>query len=36
MGESKMIILVGVMGERFYLEAERYLSSIFQFYEDIS
>lgn len=36
MGESKMKILMGVMGERFSLEAERYLSSIFQFYEDIS
>jgi len=36
MGESKMKILVEVMGERFPLEAERYLSSIFQFYEEIS
>lgn len=36
MGESKMKILVEVMGERFYLEAERYLSSIFQLYNDIS
>ena len=36
MGESKMKILMEVMGERFPLEAERYLSSIFQFYEDIS
>jgi hypothetical protein len=36
MGESKMKILMEVMGERFYLEAERYLSSIFQLYNDIS
>jgi hypothetical protein len=36
MGESKMKILVEVMGERFPLEAERYLSSIFQFYKEIS
>jgi hypothetical protein len=36
MGESKMKILVEVMGERFPLEAERYRSSIFQFYKDIS
>jgi len=36
MGESKMKILVEVMGESFPLEAERYLSSIFQFYEEIS
>jgi hypothetical protein len=36
MGESKMKILVEVMGERFPLEAERYLSSIFELYKDIS
>ena len=36
MGESRTKILVEVMGERFPLEAERYLSSIFQFYEEIS
>jgi len=36
MGESKMTILVEVMEERFPLEAERYLSSIFQFYKEIS
>ena len=36
MGESKMKILVEVMGERFPLEAERYLSSIFQLCRDIS
>ena len=35
MGESKMKILVEVMGERFPLEAERYLSSIFQLCKDI-
>ena len=36
MGESKMKILVEVMGERFPLEAEGYLSSIFELYRDIS
>lgn len=36
MGESKMKILVEVLGERFPLEAERYLSSIFQLCKDIS
>jgi soluble lytic murein transglycosylase-like protein len=36
MGESKMKILVEVMGERFPLEAEGYLSSIFELYKDIS
>ena len=36
MGESKMKILVEVLGEKFPLEAERYLSSIFQLCKDIS
>ncbi len=36
MGESKMKILVELLGERFPLEAERYLSSIFQLCKDIS
>ncbi len=36
MGESKMKILVEVMGERFPLEAERYLSSLYELYNDIS
>jgi len=36
MGESKMKILVEVMGERFPLEAERYLSSLYELYKDIS
>ena len=35
MGESRTKILVEVMGERFPLEAERYLSSIFQLCKDI-
>ncbi len=36
MGESRMKILVEVMGERFPMEAERYLSSIYELYKDIS
>jgi hypothetical protein len=36
MGESKMKILMEVMGERFYLEVELYLSSIFELSQDIS
>jgi hypothetical protein len=36
MGESRMKILVEVMGERFPLEAERYLFSIFELYKEIS
>jgi len=36
MGESKMKILMEVMGERFYLEVELYLSSILELSQDIS